>query len=358
MRRPLAAVMVACTLLAGSAAAAESDEQLEVLETVLVTGEQPGPGLWKVSKGDHVMWVLAAHRPMPSGMSWRSQKVEARIAESQEVLYAGDASVRPDFGMLRALTMIPAAGKAGRNPGDATLRQVLPPETYARWLRLREKYLGEDDDIEEFRPVIAVGQLRRKAMQKQGLLDGPSVDSVVRAAAHRYKVPNHRLKRVERVVRMEDPRDMMKASRGVDAPDLGCFTSSLEDLEPSIERAKARANAWARGDVTRLRELQRTWKLQDDCGYLWLAMGDQLLFVAFAVGESAEAARVKKVTADYMWHEQWARVQAQQEWVVAAQAALEKNRSTFAVLRLDDVLSPDGPLEKLRSLGYSVEEPW
>jgi hypothetical protein len=35
------------------------------LETVLVTGEQPGPGLWKVSHGDHVLWILGAQYPLP-----------------------------------------------------------------------------------------------------------------------------------------------------------------------------------------------------------------------------------------------------------------------------------------------------
>jgi hypothetical protein len=28
------------------------------MQEVVVTGEQPGPGLWQVSKGDHVLWVL------------------------------------------------------------------------------------------------------------------------------------------------------------------------------------------------------------------------------------------------------------------------------------------------------------
>jgi hypothetical protein len=346
--------MLACTLLAGPGFTAQPDE---VLDTVLVTGEQPGPGLWKVSKDDHVMWVLATYGSLPRGMTWRSRQVEARIAESQEVLLGGKAGIRPDIGILRALTMTSAARKAGRNPGGATLSQVLPPETYSRWLVLREKYLGKDNDIEEWRPVIALAQLRRKAMAKQGLQGGDNVDPVVWAAAKKHKVRVHRLQRAERVVHVEDPRGMMKATREVEAPDLACFTLALGDLEPGIERAKARANAWARGDVGKLRELQRSWKIQDDCGHVWMAIGDRLLFVAVAEGESAEAARVKKLIADYMWHDEWARVQARQEWLAAAQESLAKNRSTFAVLGLDDVLSPEGSLEKLRKLGYTVEDP-
>ena len=46
------------------------------LEPVLVTGEQPGPGLWKVSKGDHVLWILGAQYPLPKKMLWRGREVE------------------------------------------------------------------------------------------------------------------------------------------------------------------------------------------------------------------------------------------------------------------------------------------
>jgi hypothetical protein len=198
--------------------------------------------------------------------------------------------------------------------------------------------------------VIALGQLQGKAMEKNGLRGGPSVDAVVHGAAKKHKVRIHKLKNVERVVRMEDPRGMLKAARKVEAPDLACFTRDLGELESGIERSKARANAWARGDIARLRELERRGrKLEDECAYVLIA--------AITEGKTADAARLKKLMADLMWHAQWAGVQAQQEWLAAAQAALAKNKSTFTVLGLNDVLSPDGTLEKLRRLGYAVEEP-
>jgi hypothetical protein len=350
MRRQLAAGIAAFVLVSSVAPVARPAERLEELDTALVIGEQPGPGLWKVSKDDHVMWVLAAYGPLPKGMTWRSKQVEARIAESQEVLYGGNVGVRPNIGILRGITLIPAALKAGKNPDGQTLKQVLPPETYARWLVLREKYIGKDDDVEKWRPVIALDQLRDKAIEKHGLQGGPGVHAAVGNAAKKYKVRIHKLKDVERVVRMEDPRGMLKAAGKVAAPDIECFTRDLDELEPEIERAKARANAWARGDIAKLRELERrNRKIQDECAYVLIA--------AVTEGQSADAARMKKLMADAMWHAQWAGVQAQNEWLAAAEEALQKNKSTFAVLGLNDVLSPDGSLEKLRKLGYMVEEP-
>src|SRR5262245_43034686 len=92
MRAQMAAGMAALSLLFGMAEAAEPPPVQE-LETFVVSGEQPGPGLWKVSKGDHVMWVLGAYAPLPKDMIWRTKTIEARIAESQEVLYGGGINI-------------------------------------------------------------------------------------------------------------------------------------------------------------------------------------------------------------------------------------------------------------------------
>jgi hypothetical protein len=44
------------------------------------------------------------------------------------------------------------------------------------------------------------------------------------------------------------------------------------------------------------------------------------------------------------------------EWIAAAEAAIAKNRSTFAVV-LTRATSPTGYFSKLKELGYTVEEP-
>ena len=44
--------------------------------TVVVEGRRPGPGVWKVSKGDHVMWVFGLYSPLPQKMEWDSARVE------------------------------------------------------------------------------------------------------------------------------------------------------------------------------------------------------------------------------------------------------------------------------------------
>ena len=348
MRNKLTAAIATWMLLPGLLQAAET-EPAPVLDTVVVTGEQPGPGLWKISKGDHVLWVLASYGPLPKGMSWRSRQVEALVAESQEVLYPGGVNIGAGIGILRGITLIPAALKAGKIPDGKTLKDVLPPETYAKWLALRLKYIGKDDDVEKWRPSIALDMLRGEAMKKSNLNGGPNVRAVVDAAAKKGKVRIHRLPMIKREVKVENPRGMLKSAQTLALPDLDCFTRSLDQVEPEIERVRTMGNAWARGDIAKLRGLNRVRDFRDECGYALMA--------AFNEGPSKDAARAKKVLADIQWHAEQGGVQAQRDWVAAAQTALEKNRMTFAVLGVGEVFRPDGNIEKLRALGYAVEEP-
>jgi hypothetical protein len=52
-----------------------------------------------------------------------------------------------------------------------------------------------------------------------------------------------------------------------------------------------------------------------------------------------------------------AQEQLDAEWMQAAQAALEKNPSTVAVLHMANVQGPRSYIDKLRELGYSILEP-
>src|ERR1700723_964152 len=72
-----------------STTAPNSSDGSSILGEVDVVGEQPGPGLWKVSKGDHVLWLLGTLDHLPRRMTWRSSEVEAALSQSQELLTSG-----------------------------------------------------------------------------------------------------------------------------------------------------------------------------------------------------------------------------------------------------------------------------
>lgn len=352
MRNQWIAALTVFGVYAAVAIAQEPDEPAE-LDTVLVVGEHPGPGLWKVSNGDHVLWVLASHGPLPKGMKWRSQEIESRIAGSQEVLYGGGVAITPNIGLLRGLTLVPAALRASKLPGRKTLADVLPPDSYARWRALRDEYLGKDKDVERLRPAIALGRLRSAAYRKAGLASGPNVYRVVGELREKHKVRRNQLPAAWRTVRFDNARALLKNAARLETPDVPCFIKAIDGLEEEIELARQRANAWARGDIATLRSLHREMSLEEtleeNCS--------RSLMMALTEGDGADAARARKTLADMEWHVQWAGVEAEQEWLAAAEAALQKNSSTFALLPLEEVLKAEGVLAKLESRGYQVEEP-
>jgi hypothetical protein len=355
--RRLAFSIAAISFLTVAAHAADEPAQ-EELETVVVTGEVPGPGLWKVSRGDHVMWVLASYSPLPKGMIWRTRQIDERIAESQEVLYTPYVNVRPNIGMMRGFTLMSAANKTSKLPDGKTLKDVLPPADYARWLMLRDKYLGKSD-VEKQRPATAMRMLRMQALRQNGLQGGPAVREVVDDARKKHKVKPVWLPTVRRTVELEDPRGMLEGLQELQPEEVECFIRDLDRVEPDLERDKALANAWSLGDTGQLRSMFRQVTLRDVIrdGCLLLTLEGATMWAKYEEGTSADAANMKKLIEDFLWHGEQATLQAQLDWLKAAQAALAKNKSTFALLSLAEVLSPDGHLGKLRALGYTVEEP-
>jgi hypothetical protein len=53
---------------------------------VLVSGRHSGPGLWKVSHGDNVLWILGTVSPVPRKLDWYSPQAEQVLAQASEII--------------------------------------------------------------------------------------------------------------------------------------------------------------------------------------------------------------------------------------------------------------------------------
>jgi TraB/PrgY/gumN family len=306
-----------------------------VLETVLVSGEQPGPGMWKVSKGDNVLWIVGIQSPMPKKMTWRSKKVESTVANSQEVLGQPGASVSlKQIGYFRALTLIPSAMESVKNPDGATLREIVPADVYARWVALRSKYIGEyqddDNDLERSRPMFAAGKLYREAIAKGGMTFTSPVTAIINDAAKKHNV---KVTPVTITPPTDNARSAIKELKKTRLQDLDCFTKTIERIETDLQAMRLRANAWATGDINAIRALP---------------VNDQRAACEAAI---RDAGFVKTLGVENL------PAQIEAAWLNAAEAALAKNKSTVATLSMPQLLTPNGYLSKLKAKGYLVEEP-
>lgn len=299
-----------------------------VLDEVLVSGEQPGPGMWKVTNGEHTLWILGTHAPLPKKMTWRSKDVENVIANSQELLTG--SSVTADIGFFKGLTLLPSLIGVRNNPDDRKLKDVLPNDLYARWLVLKERYLGNDSSVEKWRPIFAAQELYSKAVEKAGLskenLVWPVVEKVAKKNKLKFTTPTL-------TINIPKPRAAIKEFKKTPLDDIDCFTKTIERLETDLDVMRVRANAWSVGDVAALRAMTH---VDQASACIEAVMNTQLV-------QERGYRDVPKRMAD--------------AWVAAAKEALEKNASTFAILSIDEIMKADGYVAKLKAQGYSIESP-
>ncbi|HEY5807490.1 MAG TPA: TraB/GumN family protein [Povalibacter sp.] len=320
------------TLAALTAAAQELppiDQPIEESpEQVLVVGEQPGPRLWKVTGHDHVLWLMGAIGTLPKNMTWHSREVERVIGESQQILTG--VEVHTDVGFFTKMTLLPSLISVRKNPEKQKLAEVLPIDLYERWSRLKQQYLGKENDVESWRPIFAAQKLYAAAIDKAGLTGRAAWWEDIQKMAKARKVPSTR-PRLE--VDIEKPRAALKEFKKAPLDDVECFRRTLDRIENDMATMRLRANAWAVGDIEALQRLPYV---------------DVLSACANAVLSSSSAQQQGLVDVPQ---------RIAQTWIDAADAALRTNASTLAIVPLEEILKPDGWVAALVARGYVLESP-
>ncbi|WP_229506286.1 TraB/GumN family protein [Massilia sp. BJB1822] len=333
-KRSMIPVLVLCLLAGSSWAQTETaiPEAASEAEKILIVGQRPGPGMWRVSKDDHVLWVFAKYGPLPLKMEWRSHEVEAVLAKSQEYLPSPTSHASTGvWGTIKLVTALPSIWNMQNNPNGATLREVVPAESYERWLALKEKYMAGDKEVERYRPIFAASSLFEHGLKQIGLSNKeqvlPTIDKLVKQ--YKLKVTPSSVN-----VDMSDASKLLKDFSKSTLEDGSCFATTLAQLETDIDNMRLRANAWATGDIELIRQLN------------------------FADREGTCRAAVEASTAFQSRPDLLEmRAKSRDIWIANAEKALESNTSTFAVLTMQDVLSPTGLIARLQAKGYKVEAP-
>ncbi len=332
----ISSLLVLALLLETTLVFAQSPLPVEIL----VTGRQPGPPLWRVTNGDNVLWIFPWLSPVPKDMEWDSGKVEAVIAEAEEVLGMPDVDVDlPLLLMLNPFNIVRGmrlAKRLTRNAGGASLQEVLPVELYERFVVLKTSYFPRDKDIEKLRPLVAAGRMSGIVEREAGLVSGRDI----RDRIQRLIKKNRRIRRSDIEVKLvvdgnfrslANRAETMLGSLSAEQ-ELACFEARLSRLEQELGDMRERANAWARGYVDELRGLPLPGSVDDIC--------------AVMVFTSSESGTVQDIFAEM-----------NSRWLEAAEQALARNRTTFAVLDIRQLLQEDGLMTQMKTRGYEVREP-
>jgi uncharacterized protein YbaP (TraB family) len=324
MLNALLGLVMSLAMLVGATNAAHSQsDAAPQIETVLVVGEQPGPGLWKVTKDGNVLWIVSTFGPLSARVIWRSQQVEAILKGARE-LYTEpnfEAYLPNDREGMRLMD------KATQNDTRRTLQDVVPADLYGRFDALQQEYAG-GRRFEELRPFIAVQRLKERAMRTLSLTGDGGIRTKIVGLAKRNRVKVRSLTLIDNSAARPAMLDLDAIPREADIP---CMRAQLARLETELNEAALRANAWASGDVAELRRL-----------------------IAPAHDASFEACKDLLLSSKYFRNgilEAYGRAET------ALRGALTRNGSTVALMPIEELFRPNGLLAGFRRDGYQVEEP-
>lgn len=333
MRTLLSAAMAAAMLLptvAGAQSPAPPPTEARVLDTAVVRGVLPGPGMWKVSNGANTLYVLGVQSPLPAGMEWQPGKTLSVIRRADAAIAPPAFSIGTKVGFFAKLALVPSLFKVRANPDGKLLKDVVPAPLYARWLALKPRYLGRDGSVEKWRPIFAALTLYEAGIKKSGLTNRSLVEPVV-AKALKQRGITPMSSTVSALI--ADPKGALRDFRASQVADLACFDKTLERLESDLGHMRQRANAWATGDVAAIRSLPTN----DQMGACMRALTESSLGRKFGLDDM--------------------NAQARRKWLDNADTALRTHRVTFASLPMTYVIGPDNFIAALAAKGYQVEAP-
>jgi len=214
--------------------------------------------------------------------------------------------------------------RAQKNPDRMKLDAWLPAPLYARFEVLKARFDAGDNSIEELRPGFAALRLYERTVDVAGMTVHDEVEPAVIQLAKRRRVPIDRV-----ALKIDDPAGALKeASALPPSIEVDCLQATVTRIETDLPSMQERARAWAVGDVDRLRALPYPNQRE----------------VCITALENSP--RMKALVEG-----------AAQAWSSEAESLLSRNRVSFAMRPIYELLDSAGPLAKFRAEGYSVEGP-
>jgi hypothetical protein len=316
-----------------SLGATQATDDPTLLETVVVTGRVTGPGLWQVYKDDeHDLWIMGTLSPLPAGIEWDSTAVRGLVSGADEVLWAPGYAVDVEANLLQQAMLGIGYLRAKKNPDGKSLREVLPPALYARWLEAKSRYMPRNSRVERKRPLVAAEELLAAATDKAGLsyepIVYPALESTLEEGGVRSNYPKFEVE-----ITSDAAKAALSDIRRISLDDAKCLEATLDAVERDVPRMVANANAWTRGDVGRI-SFESLAKRNSLCS-------DALMDADFSAKYGLPNIRESIAAL----------------WLKEAESALARNAVTVAFVPMEHLVGADNYLDALKARGYTVSSP-
>jgi hypothetical protein len=346
----VSAQLIVVAAQAAAFAQSNQPDTPEEIEEIVVTGVLPGPPLWKVTNGEHALWILPLVNLYPKKMEWESDRVERLIAGSQEFIampYAGriTATANP----IAIIRLMGVYKETTHLQDGKRLADILPPEIYQRYLKLKALHFPNDDQIDKLTAREAGKRMQQEILDDENLEQlsyaNPSSPAVIMDSLYKWLKRNKTIRRTSTSHLVVDALKSNEVKAGREEAvavmssdshrefEVACLAAKIAYFENDFELAKKRANAWAQGDADEL--IRHATALKNDVALQSLRGPCRML------SASDDAIDLEKIS-----HE---------KWLAAVATALTNNERTFAVLGINDILDPNGLITKLQAKGYAIE---
>jgi hypothetical protein len=294
--------------------AAKAPEEWADIESVTVKGE-PGPAVWRLTRGASEVWILGTVGPLPRDMEWNRATVADLLDGARALLLPP----RADFNLVDIAWFLLRHGSELSLPRGQKLEDGLPSDLALRFKAATAAIGADAEDYRTDIPIRAAVRLGQD-FQKKADMGYREPRATVESQASRKRISTASVFRFEI---MDAVRDLLKLT-----PDQqrACLSQAVEDVTWARAHALAAARAWAVGDIRTVKD----------------HYSESRLFACVI----AQVERAGDINA-----------RATAETVAAIDAALNQPGKTVALVAMGPLLRRDGVLARLKARGVMIEAP-
>ena len=321
-----------------TAPAAASEDQLRIDDPIIVIGENGYPPLWRASRDGNEMYIFGLIDEVPKNTQWRTDQIEP-IIQRADIILPGAATFTSNIGLFNLLRLASNLGefqdlldKIQKNDNNQDLKTVVDPLEYGRFIAIMGLTKAKPKEVEKLRPAFAAATVNtalREAILEKTVSPSRALDALY--AKHKKKVqsttvviPKKEFMAATREIRKDPPAPAARELH------LACFREALKEMETNASSWGARPQAWANGDVERLRNIRHAGSRNQSCWDVVRVTVEDTPFNKYL-----EEARQKHEDTLF--------------WAAA------KHKTGFVAMGVDRILEKDGILDQFRDRGYQVE---
>jgi hypothetical protein len=243
-----------CSVFVSSFAGAQAPpaQAPAALPAVTVRALPQAVPVWEFERNGKTLRILGTLSPALPDKQLPKEALTREVARAQAVLAPLGLRINANPGFFQMVMMVPGMRKVEYNPDDKRMADLLPAADLARWNALRETFLPGDRHADRLRPSAASDKLFEAAVARTGLTASHTIERAVFDIAKDRDIP---VEAAAYTVKLEKPREALKAYNASSMDDVGCLRMVMGRVERELPTLADRADAWAVGDLQTLRAL-------------------------------------------------------------------------------------------------------